>query len=285
MITSGENLIYQVTFNRGVYLNASRRRWGAALLLMGILLLPLFAASGAITSYQITGQIGRLESSSTFLAPPIFGRFSLKFDVGGVGPNTAAFVGGSDFRADFIDEANGYTNPFWIQGTYPDPLPDGFNSFTTYQAMQIQYTPGQGLTNSLIEILITLNAQWGATLTLYYPSNFNGSGPLSLVNGCYFQMDDSSDDDVHFIYDITNATVTPIIAISSAHQSGANLMFSGGNGFPGSNYYVIRTTNLALDPSQWNRIATNQFSADGTFDFTNGIAPERPRNFYRVQLP
>ncbi|HZL13200.1 MAG TPA: hypothetical protein VFC85_03570 [Verrucomicrobiae bacterium] len=249
-------------------------------------MLPWFAASGAITSYQITGQIGRLESSSTFLAPPIFGRFSLKFDVGGVGPNTAEFAGGSDFRADFIDEANGYTNPFWIQGTYPAPLPDGFNSFTTYEAMQIQYTAGQGLTNSLIEIFITLNAEWSATLTLFYPSDFNGSGPLDLqANGCYFYMDDSTDNDVHFIYDITNATVTPIIAISSAHQSGTNLVFSGGNGFPGSNYYVIRTTNLALDPSQWMRIGTNQFSADGTFNFTNGMAPERPRNFYRVQLP
>ena len=65
--------------------------------------------------------------------------------------------------------------------------------------------------------------------------------------------------------------------------SGASLVFSGSNGTPLGNYFVLATTNLATPPTNWTRVATNQFDANGGFTFTNGIGVGAVQNFYRLQ--
>lgn len=71
-------------------------------------------------------------------------------------------------------------------------------------------------------------------------------------------------------------------AITMAEQSGGSFIFGGSGGTPGWNYFVLSTTNLAQPVMQWERLATNQFSASGEFAFTNSVAAS-DRRFFRVQ--
>jgi hypothetical protein len=64
---------------------------------------------------------------------------------------------------------------------------------------------------------------------------------------------------------------------------GTNLVMNGNGGTAGSNYYVLASTNLAWPLSQWTPIATNQFLTGGNFNFTNGVIPGTPQNFYLLQ--
>jgi hypothetical protein len=66
--------------------------------------------------------------------------------------------------------------------------------------------------------------------------------------------------------------------------SGANLAIAGSGGPSGANYIVLASTNLALPPPLWPRIATNSFDTAGNFDFSNGFIPGIGQQFYRLQL-
>jgi hypothetical protein len=67
--------------------------------------------------------------------------------------------------------------------------------------------------------------------------------------------------------------------------SGANLVMRGSNGWPGQNYFVLTTTNLALPPSNWPVALTNPFDPSGNFDLTNPIISGATNRFYMLQLP
>ena len=79
------------------------------------------------------------------------------------------------------------------------------------------------------------------------------------------------------------ATVTPHFGAFSF--AGADLIFSGSNGLPKGNYYVLVSTNVALPLNQWTRIATNPFDNNGDFTFTNPMSPNSAQLFYLLQLP
>lgn len=83
---------------------------------------------------------------------------------------------------------------------------------------------------------------------------------------------------------ISTAPVNPP-AFSSVSAAGNNLVMTGSNGTANANYYVLTTTNIALPMTNWSRIATNQFDANGYFNLTNPIDPATPQLFYRLQLP
>ena len=76
--------------------------------------------------------------------------------------------------------------------------------------------------------------------------------------------------------------VPPVIA--SAVYSGGSLILSGSNGSPGTNYYVLASTNLSLPFSNWQRVATNAFDQNGGFLFTND-ASVAPSEYFILQLP
>jgi hypothetical protein len=63
-----------------------------------------------------------------------------------------------------------------------------------------------------------------------------------------------------------------------------NFVVSGTGGLPNSNYVVLTSTNIALPPNQWTRLATNNFDATGNFIFTNSSST-KPLGFFRLQLP
>ena len=65
--------------------------------------------------------------------------------------------------------------------------------------------------------------------------------------------------------------------------SGDNIIFTGTNGPPGGNYYVLTSTNLLAPGTNWSRIATNSFDSNGSFSFTNSFNLVS-NLFYRLQV-
>lgn len=86
----------------------------------------------------------------------------------------------------------------------------------------------------------------------------------------------------------TNGTLAIVLAppvITNITPAPPGLIIAGTNGLPGTSYYVLTTTNLALPVTNWTSLATNLFDATGTFIFTNSFAPVLPQQYYRLQLP
>jgi uncharacterized repeat protein (TIGR03806 family) len=78
----------------------------------------------------------------------------------------------------------------------------------------------------------------------------------------------------------------PDVPVFNSFQfAGTNLIFGGTNGWPGQNYYVLTSTNLALPLGQWKSILTNPFDPAGNFNLTNPLSPGVPALFYLLQLP
>jgi hypothetical protein len=84
-------------------------------------------------------------------------------------------------------------------------------------------------------------------------------------------------------------TTNTVPYLDRARLSGTNLvgsgLITGINGTPGGNYYVLTSANLTLPPAGWGRLVTNLSDASGNLTFTNGVNPDAPRLFYRLQLP
>lgn len=79
----------------------------------------------------------------------------------------------------------------------------------------------------------------------------------------------------------TNANITKV------SLSGGNLLVHGiNNNVPNTNfhYVVLTSTNVALPLTNWTPVLTNSFKADGTFDYTNVIAPGSTRLFIDVKV-
>ena len=73
--------------------------------------------------------------------------------------------------------------------------------------------------------------------------------------------------------------------IASLTVSGTTVVGAGSDGPPDSSYYLLASTNVALAPSQWVTLATNQFDANGNFIFTNLMTSSPSQVFYRLRLP
>jgi fibronectin-binding autotransporter adhesin len=77
-------------------------------------------------------------------------------------------------------------------------------------------------------------------------------------------------------------TASPVIA--GVIFSGSSIIINGSNGLPGTNYYVLASTNLSLPLSNWERVATNAFDQNGNFQFTNDLGSSLCR-YYILQMP
>jgi autotransporter-associated beta strand protein len=80
-------------------------------------------------------------------------------------------------------------------------------------------------------------------------------------------------------------TVSAQPRFGSATNSVGGLVFSGDGGTASGNYYLLASTNLVPPLANWQRVATNQFKNDGSFNFTNIWVTNAPQQFYRLQLP
>jgi hypothetical protein len=79
-----------------------------------------------------------------------------------------------------------------------------------------------------------------------------------------------------------SSTVTPFVYM--LNLAGTNFVTSGSNGFPGGQYSVLASTNVALPLNQWQPISTNPFDTNGGFIFTNPMSPGSQQLFYLLQL-
>jgi hypothetical protein len=77
----------------------------------------------------------------------------------------------------------------------------------------------------------------------------------------------------------------PPPVINNTVQQGSNLVFGGTGGRPDGTYYVLASTNLATQMTNWVGVATNTFGVDGSFSVTNAVEPATRRQFFRLQVP
>ena len=81
---------------------------------------------------------------------------------------------------------------------------------------------------------------------------------------------------------VTGSAPTPPPESVTASLNGTNLVMMGTNGVPGWPYFVLASSNLALRPASWTRLATNQFDVNGAFSFTNLFPAGNGSQFYRL---
>ena len=159
--------------------------------------------------------------------------------------------------------------------------------------------------------ILTLAANWTdpdgdpVTLAGVNSSSANGSNNVS-SDGAFIYYTNSTFIADTIIYSVADVRTNPPAAyragdtvrtatglihllpppvISSVVSSGGNLTFSGSNGAPGGNYYVLAATNVLVPISQWQPIATNSFDSSGNFQSTIILTPNTPHQFYLLQLP
>jgi hypothetical protein len=73
--------------------------------------------------------------------------------------------------------------------------------------------------------------------------------------------------------------------ITNAVLTGASFVLGGTGGNPGALYYVLASTNVQAQMTNWGRVGTNTFGAGGSFLVTNAVTPDHPRQFLRIQVP
>ena len=73
---------------------------------------------------------------------------------------------------------------------------------------------------------------------------------------------------------------SPPPTITSAILSGKNLNISALGGVAYDPCYLLTSTNIAQPLANWTRLATNQFDADGTVNFTNLTVHAEARCFF-----
>jgi parallel beta-helix repeat protein len=76
----------------------------------------------------------------------------------------------------------------------------------------------------------------------------------------------------------------PAPPISGFVVSGTNLIFNGSNGIAGRQFYLLGATNVALPLNQWQRVSTNAYDGNGSFNFTNSADPNASQQFYLLQV-
>ena len=115
---------------------------------------------------------------------------------------------------------------------------------------------------------------------------FGGAGRISAFGI------DPSDGDVLYanLAGGNNSTIERIVSTNSVPRfnvikiSGVNLVAGGTNGPHGGNYFLLTSTNLLSPFTNWARVATNPFDANGGFLFTNPVTSNTPVLFYLLQL-
>ncbi len=81
---------------------------------------------------------------------------------------------------------------------------------------------------------------------------------------------------------LTNCAA-PRPSINSIALAGLDVMINGIGGSANETYYVLAATNAALPLTNWTRVATNMFDANGNSSFTDTL--DVPQRFYLLHLP
>ena len=130
---------------------------------------------------------------------------------------------------------------------------------------------------------------YGNTIKLFAASNyagaFGGIIPAAPGPGLVWNTNWLSVDGTVFITSTNPALITPP-RITSFQLLGGNFAVSGTNGnAPGTFFYRLASTNLALPLTNWTILATNQFGSRGGFNFTNTLNLGRTQQYFILRLP
>ena len=143
------------------------------------------------------------------------------------------------------------------------------------------------------------NLTFGGTLNLFVSGDaFQGGEAFVLFNSAHkagtFASITPATPGSGLIWDFstlyTDGTVRVVSTvahphISSVSSSGGNLLLSGNGGTANGIYYVLSSTNVALQLSLWPRIATNNFDASGNFNFSQPISSTINPAFFVIAAP
>jgi regulation of enolase protein 1 (concanavalin A-like superfamily) len=114
-----------------------------------------------------------------------------------------------------------------------------------------------------------------------------GAVNISMANAVLVGLPVTAHDDSTLnTADLSHVSMPPMPRprITAFTLNGSNEVISGTNGLPGWPYYLLASTNLGLAITNWTRVFTNQFSANGAFAITNALSPSTPQQFYLLQL-
>jgi glucuronoarabinoxylan endo-1,4-beta-xylanase len=130
---------------------------------------------------------------------------------------------------------------------------------------------------------------YGDTIKLFSASNYSGAFgsivPAAPGAGLLWNTNWISVDGTIFITSTNPALITPP-RITSVQMLGGNVVAAGTNGnAPGTFFYTLASTNLALPVTNWTVIATNQFGPRGGFNLTNFFDLSIPQQFLILRLP
>src|SRR5439155_1180060 len=108
---------------------------------------------------------------------------------------------------------------------------------------------------------------YGDTIKLFNASNYFGAfssiAPTTPGTGLLWSTNWLSVDGTIFISSTNPALMTPP-HITGFQLLGGNILVTGANGnAPGTFFYTLASTNLALPLTNWTVIATNEFGAGG----------------------
>jgi fibronectin-binding autotransporter adhesin len=83
---------------------------------------------------------------------------------------------------------------------------------------------------------------------------------------------------------ISVVAVTPPV-LDNLTLTGSNLTFSASGSVPGGTFWLLASPDLALPLANWTHVTTNTFDGNGSFNFSNALAPGSTQQFYRVVIP
>jgi len=130
---------------------------------------------------------------------------------------------------------------------------------------------------------------YGDTLKLFSATNYSGAFtamvPAVPGPGLLWNVDHLAVDGTLFVTSTNPALMTPP-RITGWQRLGGSFVITGTNGnAPGTLFYTLAATNLALPLTNWTPVATNPFGAGGGFSCTNAISYTNPRQFFILRLP
>jgi hypothetical protein len=130
---------------------------------------------------------------------------------------------------------------------------------------------------------------YGDTIKLFAASNYSGAfggivpaapGPGLLWNTNWIFVNGT------IFITSTNPALIAQPHITGFQLLGGNIAIAGTNGnAPGTPFYTLASTNLALPLTNWTILATNQFGPGGGFNFTNTLNLGRTQQYFILRLP
>jgi autotransporter-associated beta strand protein len=145
-------------------------------------------------------------------------------------------------------------------------------------------------------LLTATNIQYGGTLSLSFTAGTLAAGnSFKLFNAGHYSGSFGSivpsTPGAGMTWDTSQLTVSGTIRVSAPPQfssiavSGTTLTLAGSGGTSNGSYHVLTSTNAGARLNTWTTLGSSNFTASGTFNFTNSVNPTDRERFYILVEP